>query len=172
MIAGVVFTAFALSVTAAAVVTHFSGDGRLGVLGHRAMIVLSGSMAPTIRTGDLVVDSRLTAAQAAALQPGQIITFRAAGGTHPIFTHRITAVETGPGGGVAYRTRGDANDSQDALATSSTNVVGLYQSRIPYGGYILNALHQPQVLGLLLALPALWLLSASLWKWAGREEAS
>jgi signal peptidase len=160
----------ALLVTFVAVSTRLSSDGRLGVLGHPVMMVLSGSMAPMIDAGDLVVDAGLSPSQAAGLRPGQVITFRAAGGTRPIFTHRITAVETLPGGGVAYRTKGDANDSQDGLAVPSNDVVGLYQWRVPYGGYVLNALHRPLVLGVLLASPFLWLLFGWLWKWAGEAE--
>jgi signal peptidase len=166
----VVLGAVALLATFVAVSTRLSPDGRLGVLGHPVMMVLSGSMAPMIDAGDLVVDAGLSPSQAAGLRPGQVITFRAAGGTRPIFTHRITAVETAPGGGVAYRTKGDANDSQDGPAVPSNDVVGLYQWRIPYGGYAVNALHRPLVLILLLASPFLCLLFGWLWKWAGETD--
>jgi signal peptidase I len=127
-------------------------------------------MAPAINTGDLVVDDRLTHAQAADLHVGQIISFRSAANSHQIFTHRIAAIQTLPGGGVGYVTKGDANASPDGPLASSTNVVGLYQSKIPDGGYILNDLHRPLILGLLLASPILWLLSEPLWKWARQED--
>lgn len=165
----VVLAVVALLTTFVAVSTRLS-SGQLGVLGHPVMVVLSGSMAPVINAGDLVVAKHLTPAQAASLREGQVITFRAVGGTRPVFTHRITAVETLPDGRVAYRTKGDANDSEDRLAIPSTEIVGLYQWKIPYGGYALNALHRPLVLGVLLASPFLWLLFGWLWKWAGRTD--
>jgi len=164
-LAGIVSGGVAVFAVVVAVSTHLSADGQLGVLGHPVMTVLSGSMAPVIDTGDLVVENKLTPAQASNLQPGQIISFRAAGGTHEIFTHRIIGIELLPDGGVSYVTKGDANGSRDTAATVPSDVVGLYQARIPYGGYILDALHRPLVLGLLLAAPSLWLLAGPLWGW-------
>ncbi len=168
-VAGVILAVVAVLVIVVAVSTHFSPNGQLGIAGHPVMSVLSGSMAPVINTGDLVVDNKLTAAQAASLHKGQIISFRAAPHSSTIFTHRIADVVPLPGGGVGYVTKGDANDSRDGPVSPSTNVVGLYQSKIPAGGFILNALHRPLVIGLLIASPLLWLLSEPLWKWA-REE--
>jgi len=165
-VAGIVLGAVALLAVLVAINSHFSTDGQLGFLGYPVMSVLSGSMDPVIKTGDLVVDNKLTLAQAANLHPGQIISFRASAGSTQIFTHRIVGVEQVPGGGVGYVTKGDANDSRDAPVTPSTNVVGLYHSTIPAGGYVINALHRPLVLGLILASPILWLLSEPLWKWA------
>jgi signal peptidase I len=169
-VAAIVLALVALLAVGVSVSTHFATDGQLGVLGHPVMSVLSGSMAPAIDTGDLVVDNKLTAAQATDLHIGQIISFRAAAGSSEIFTHRIAGVEALPGGVVAYVTKGDANDSRDGPLAASTNVIGLYHSRIPYGGYVLNALHRPLVLGLLVLSPLLWLLSGALWAWARTEE--
>jgi signal peptidase len=170
--AGVILAVVAVLVIVVAVSTHLSSNGQLGIAGHPVMSVLSGSMAPVINTGDLVVDNRLTAAQAASLHKGQIISFRAAPHSSTIFTHRIADVVPLPGGGVGYVTKGDANDSRDGPVSPSTNVVGLYQSKIPAGGFILNALHRPLVIGLLIASPLLWLLSEPLWKWAREEGAA
>lgn len=170
MTAGMILAVVALLAVVVAVGTNLSADRQLGLFGHPVMSVLSGSMAPTINTGDLVIDAGLTPAHAAGLHAGQIISFRPDAGSHRIFTHRIAAVETLPGGGVGYVTKGDANDSRDTRVTPSTNVIGLYQSKIPRGGYILDALHRPLVLGLLLAAPLLWLLSEPLRKWAREAE--
>jgi signal peptidase I len=141
-----------------AVASHLAPAGQYTVFGHPVLTVLSGSMAPTIRTGDLVYDDRLRPGQAAHLKAGQIITFRATPGGHQTFTHRIHAVVS-VNGAVAYQTKGDANPSPDATPVLPSQVVGLYRGKIPYGGYFLNALHQPLALVLLLAAPCLWLLS-------------
>lgn len=171
-IAGILLALVAVLAIGVAVSTHLSG-GQLGLAGHPVMIVLSGSMAPTINTGDLVVDDRVTPAQAAKLRVGQIISFRAAAGSSQIFTHRIVGVEALPDGDVGYVTKGDANESRDGPVAPSSNVVGLYQAKVPDGGYVLTALHRPLVLGLILASPILWLLSEPLWRRAraagGRE---
>lgn len=169
-IVGIVLGGIALLAVVVAISSHFSPPGQLGIAGHPVMSVLSGSMAPVINTGDLVVDNRLTPAEAASLKAGQIISFHPTATSPQIFTHRIVAVEVAPDGSVAYVTKGDANDSKDTDAVASTNIVGLYHSRIPAGGYVLAALHRPMVLALLLASPLLWLLSGWLFAWAREEE--
>lgn len=171
-VAGVVLGLVALLAIVVAISTRMSGDGQFGLFGHPVMSVLSGSMAPTINTGDLVIDDKVTPAQATNLHAGQIISFRSGANSRQIFTHRIVAVESAPAGGVAYVTKGDANGSRDGPVAPSTNVVALYQAKIPDGGYVLNALHRPLVLGLILGSPLLWLLSEPLWMLARKEDAS
>ena len=148
-----------------AVATHFSPKGQYDAFGHPVMIVLSGSMTPVIRTGDLVIDDSVTPAQARHLHVGQIISVRDTPGSQTIITHRIVGV-LHHGGSVSYITKGDANQSADATPRPSSDVVGIFSTAIPRGGYILNALHKPLVLGLLLASPILWFLAGFFFKWA------
>ncbi|MFI5036233.1 MAG: signal peptidase I [Acidimicrobiales bacterium] len=148
-----------------AVATHFSPRGQYRVFGHPVMIVLSGSMTPVIRTGDLVVDDGVTTARAAHLQVGQIISVRDTPGSQTIITHRIVGV-LHTSNGVAYITKGDANQSADAVPRPAADVIGVFSTDIPRGGYVLNALHEPLVLGLLLASPVLWFLSGLFYQWA------
>lgn len=90
---GTFFTLVAVIIATLAVVvavmSHFSPAGKYNVFGHPVLSVLSGSMSPTIKTGDLVYDNPVTLAEAAHLRVGQIITFRASAGK--TFTHRIHA---------------------------------------------------------------------------------
>lgn len=152
-----------------AVATHFAPDGEYAVFGHPMMIVLSGSMTPAIRTGDLVIDNQIGNAEATHLQPGQIISFRPSVGSK-VITHRIAQVTT-TAGTVAYVTKGDANNAADANAVAPSQIVGVYDTKISNGGYILNALHQPLTLALLLASPALWFLAGMFFQWAKDGEA-
>ena len=164
-----------------AIATRLSPAGQYGqyrVFGHPVMMVLSGSMSPTIKTGDLVVDNPVSATQARHLQVGQIITFRDTPTSHTVLTHRIVGITTSDGT-VAYITKGDANNSRDASPRPASDVLGTFSYAIPRGGYILNSLHRPLVLGLLLASPILWFIAAPLFqvaremdsKEAGREPA-
>jgi signal peptidase len=148
-----------------AIATRLSPKGQYLLFGHPVMTVLSGSMAPAIRTGDLIVDDRLTATQAEHIHIGQIASFRDAPGSHTIITHRVVGVDT-TGGAVAYVTKGDANNAPDAVHRPASGLIGVFRAAFPRGGYILNALHQPLVLGLLLASPVLWFLSGPLYKLA------
>ena len=152
-----------------AVAGRMSPDGQATVFGHPVMSMISGSMTGTISTGDLFVDDQLTASQARDLHAGQVITFREQPGSTTLITHRIVAVET-IGGAVNYITKGDANNAADATPRPASDVVGLFSFAIPRGGYVLAALRQPKVIGLLLAAVVLFFLAGSLFSIAtGRK---
>ena len=154
-----------------AVMTRLSAKQEYTIFGHPVMTVLSGSMTPAIRTGDLIWDKQIqSTAQASTLHVGQIISFRDPSAPSKVLTHRIHAVNQTAGQVTAYVTKGDANNAPDSVAVPPSNVIGIYEGKIPRGGYVLNALHQPQVLGLLIASPLLWLLSGWLIAYGRRPE--
>jgi signal peptidase len=138
--------------------------GERVVFGHPTFSVASGSMAPTFVPGDLIYDRTVTLTQASHLHKGQIITFvdpvRTAGQAPLVITHRIYSVGTGPGPGgltqVEYRTKGDANNVPDALPVGAADVLGVYQGSIPFGGYVLTAVHQPVTFVILIMIPVIY----------------
>jgi len=148
-----------------------SPSGQREVFGHPVMTIVSGSMNPVIRTGDLVVDEQVSAAQADHLHVGQIISFRAQPGSVQIITHRIVAVRT-ENGAVYYVTKGDANNSADSSLRPASDVIGIYRFSIPRGGYALVALHTPRIIILLLTSVVLWIVAGVLFKVASRMENS
>jgi signal peptidase len=152
-----------------AVASRLSPRGQYVVFGHPVMTVLSGSMTPVIRTGDLIVDNPVTAAQARQLHVGQIISVRQTPYSHSVITHRIIAVEV-HSGVVDYVTKGDANNAPDTTLRPSSDVIGVFRFDVPRGGYILAALHRPLVLGLLLASPVLWFLAGPFYRLARRMD--
>ena len=111
------------------------------VLGLRSAVVLTGSMSGAIEPDDLVVTH-----QEASYAVGDIIMFRS--GSHTV-THRITAV-TAEG----YRTRGDANNAEDAAVTPPEDVLGRVIAVLPGVGGAVRFLQTPLgMLCLVLALP-------------------
>jgi signal peptidase len=152
-----------------AIATHFAPSGTFTVAGHPMLVVLSGSMSPAIGTGDMIIDEKLSGNRAGHLQAGQIITFYPDTGTSTSFTHRIAEV-TSAGGQVAYVTKGDANNAPDATLVAPSQILGLYDAKIPGAGYAMYALRQPLTLGLLLAAPILWFISGLLLSWAREME--
>jgi len=150
----------------AAIATRFSSSDEYTLFGHPALIVLSGSMTPTIDTGDFVVDNPDPGAT--NLRVGQIMTFFDSPGSSTVLTHRIIQV-VHTAGGVFYRTKGDANPAPDPDLRPARDVIGVYDFKIPRGGYFLVNLHRPIVLGLLLAAPVLWLVAGILRSWAKDE---
>lgn len=146
-----------------AVATRLSTSDEYTLFGHPALVVLSGSMTPTIDTGDLVIDKPDPGA--ANLQKGQIITFYDSPGSATVLTHRIIQVVYRDNQ-VFYRTKGDANAAADPVLRPSTDVIGTYEMRVPWGGYLLTDIRKPIVLGLLLAAPILWLIAGLMHSWA------
>lgn len=171
MTATVLVSLVAVLAIAIAIGSRTSSDGLRMIYGHPVMTVVSGSMSPGIRTGDLIVDDAVTAAQAAHFQVGQVISFRAAPGSKQVITHRIVAVQI-QHGAVSYVTKGDANNAADSSLRPASDVVGIYSFAIPRGGYALVALHTPRVLGLLLTSAALGIVAVTLFRIASRPENS
>jgi signal peptidase I len=165
----VMVSAVAVLAIVVAVASHFSPAGQYKVFGHPVMTVLSGSMTPAIRTGDVIVDDQVTSTQATHLQVGQIVSFREAAGSTAIITHRIIAVQD-HSGQVSYVTKGDANNAPDTSPRPASDVVGVVSHDIPRGGYILADLHHPIVVGLLAAAIALCLLAGPLFRYARQPE--
>lgn len=97
------------------------------VLGWSSTVVLTGSMAPQIAPGDVVV---LAPVAPARLQPGHVIRFQDPARPRRFLLHRIETVR--PGG--TLTTRGDANPAADTTPVPAAAVTGLARLRIPYAG--------------------------------------
>ena len=90
----------------------------LPVFGRQTLIVRSGSMEPTIKTGDLVI-----IAPSSSFQKGDIITFKNPQNPNILVTHRITSINKKEGI-TTYQTKGDANKALDNFTVSPQNVIG------------------------------------------------
>lgn len=92
-----------------------------GVFGVKPAIVLSGSMEPTIQTGDLIFIHNTDTQE---LQEGDVICYLASG---TAVTHRIVGTAAGEDSRPRYITRGDANDTQDRLPVAPDQVQGIWK---------------------------------------------
>jgi signal peptidase len=149
----------ALAALAVAILTRISSNNDFSLAGHPALVVLSGSMTPTIDTGDLIVDA--PSVGATDLHVGQIASFYDTPAHQAVVSHRIIAV-IHKSGAVWYRTKGDDNAAADAALRPASDVLGVYQFKIPRAGYLLFNLRDPLVLWPLLAVPLLWVLAGAL----------
>ena len=95
-----------------------------GVIAWRPMVVVSGSMAPALRAGDVVLTS---AVARDAVRPGDIVQVaRDTDGPRDVL-HRV--VEVQPDG--TLTTRGDANADVDSAPVGTQHVVRAARLRIP-----------------------------------------
>jgi len=145
-------------------------DGVSRIAGHPILTVLSGSMRPAFRPGDMLIDDRVSGARAEHLAVGDVITFRVTGTSNDFITHRIAAVKTsatGATGAVSYQTKGDANNAPDQDLVQPNQVVGVYQSHLPYGGYLLQDVHRRSIFLLFILLPLAYFVGSEvLQRWA------
>ncbi len=101
-------------------------------MGWQAHVVLTGSMAPEIVPGSVVLTEPPDAD--VAIEPGQVITFDPPGQEGTV-THRVIEVETTDDGEVVgYRTKGDANASADGGLVIPEGIVGVGRFQVPLVG--------------------------------------
>lgn len=100
--------------------------------GYMPMIVLTDSMYPEIKGGDLVVIKSVDAEQ---IKERDIITFFDPKSDGKITTtHRVIEIKT-VDGELTFVTQGDANSGADGDIPAA-NLVGLYQFRVPLMGRV------------------------------------
>ena len=111
------------------------------------LVVLSGSMEPVFMTGSLVYVQQVDTSK---LGVGDVITFYQDEET--VVTHRIIEITNTGTGGEGYRTKGDANEAEDAFIVPKENVIGKALFAIPYLGYFAQYIQKPP--GLYIAIAA------------------
>lgn len=99
----------------------------------RMFDVLTGSMAPTIPEGSIVVTFAVS--EAADLKIGDIITFMPAENATTMLTHRIRMRGNDP---ETFITRGDANNVDDSPVYIK-NIVGKVLFHVPLIGFVIRA---------------------------------
>ncbi len=143
-VAGVVVTAILVAVLLGVAVLFWLVRQE----GWLIQTVATGSMAPTIPTGSLIVSRPVDAGEIAA---GDVIVFRSptgavvSGGADGVFeatdamliTHRVVAVST-ENGTLSFRTRGDGNAEEDPWAVVPAMVRARYVAHVPGLGGLLG----------------------------------
>ncbi len=107
------------------------------VTGHRAVVLRSDSMAPTIPIGSLAI---IESVEPAAVRPGDVVTVVLESGS--LLTHRVLR-QTDLDGDPALVLRGDADPTADIDVASLDRLVGRVTMVIPTLGYVVWWLTQP-----------------------------
>ena len=97
--------------------------------GIKTYVVISGSMEPKLKIGDIVIAKRITPEE---LQVGDIISFRQG---HSIITHRISNINR-TSDGIEYKTKGDNNNIKDIEIVNEKQIEGKVVEIIPVLGKI------------------------------------
>lgn len=120
------------------------------------MIVLTDSMKPVIKSGDLII---CHTAKPDSIKKGDVITFfDPQGDGDSVVTHRVTEIIK-KDNNLSFRTKGDANNAEDLLAVPQKSLIGVYQRRIPKLGSFALFLSKPMGLVLCVILPLVLLIA-------------
>lgn len=131
-----------------------------GVIGaDQSYVVLTGSMEPAISPGDAVVVDGVDPATIAA---GDVITYQRSAANDIPTTHRVLDVVNGDAG-LAFVTKGDANEDADAGVVTADRVVGKVVLTIPLIGYVVQFVNSPLGFVALVVVPFGLLLLTEVW---------
>jgi signal peptidase len=99
------------------------------VFGYFPLVVLSDSMIPTLQSGDLVIYQKMNLSN---MTVGDVVAFYDPSSSNgdSIVTHRIVEIVKNSGQN-EYKTKGDANNTNDSSLIANENIVGIYKFRIP-----------------------------------------
>lgn len=123
-----------------------------------SFVVLSDSMSPHLNAGDIVF---VDGVDPSALDEGDVITF-----TDPALsdrvTHRIVDVHQSADG-LAFQTKGDANEESDAGLVAADNVVGRVAFHLPLLGHAVTFIGSGVGLLTFVVVPSFLLVVSELW---------
>ena len=127
--------------------------------GYAPLIVLSDSMYPDIKSGDLIIVKTIDAGD---VKEGDVIAFFDPDGTGTsVLTHRVVEL-TEENGSLAFRTKGDANNAEDPSLAPSENLIGIYQTKINGAGDVAMFLQSTPGLVVCIAVPLVLLIAFEL----------
>jgi signal peptidase len=104
------------------------------LVGREAFTVLSGSMTPTLRVGDVVVDKPIHPDE---IRIGDIVTFRDPDSPRRLLTHRVVSLRI-RGTEAFVDTKGDANETTERWSIPVQGTLGRVEYRVPKLGYTLR----------------------------------
>lgn len=109
---------------------------------YRPLVVLSGSMEPTFKTGGIIYYKHALPEE---IKAGDIITFR---NGDTFVSHRVNKIENN-----LYETKGDANNTVDAIKIKYSDIVGKDADFcIPYVGYYIKYINDHMYLLIIVAI--------------------
>ena len=126
------------------------------IFGYKSFIVVSGSMSPAIEVGDVVIVK-----EAKEIEKGEIISYRIDG---TIVTHRVEEVIEEDGKRI-YKTKGDANATEDKEIVKEEAVEGKYCFKIPKVGKLILGMQEEQRVIVIIAIQSIlivWIITSNI----------
>lgn len=121
----------------AAILFAFNASPNKSIFGFRYYTILTESMEPELSVGDLIF---VQLKDAENININDVITFNPSSDSDAYLTHRVTEkIEDYQGTGVTcFKTKGDANDTEDSFLIDESRVIGTVNFHIPGLGYVIR----------------------------------
>ena len=121
--------------------------------------IVSGSMTPTIKVYDVIVNTRVKNAE--DIQVNDVITFISTWEINNgmTVTHRVVDIKRLDDGSPCFITRGDYNTQNDPTCVKLGNIIGITKAKIPSLGKVQMFLANRFAWLLVIILPALYIIS-------------
>ena len=132
-------------------VRFLAGSDRLGEVRTNFYTILTQSMYPTIKAGDVVITYK---EDGNVYDKGDIITYISSNNGGITITHRVNEAYN-IDGKYSYKTKGDNNNTADSEIVKSESVLGKVVFKIPKAGYIQQFLSSKYGFIIAIVLPAL-----------------
>jgi signal peptidase I len=145
-----------LAVVALSLALLFAGTV-LPAFERQMLIINSGSMAPAVPAGSIIIINERPERIAA----GDVVTIQSSG-SGSVFTHRVLETVSGERE-PELRTQGDANAAPDAVTYPLSTVVGAVELSVPHIGWLVAGIQTNG--GRMVLLSSLLLLVALRWFW-------
>ncbi|MGL5378348.1 signal peptidase I [Clostridium sp.] len=151
IIPSILFYSLIIFILVGSTVFSLSKNKNKSIFGFRFYNVLTSSMEPAIKSGDLVL-TKITDSK--NIEVGDIITFYPSVNPDAYLTHRVIekAENYNDSGLIGFKTKGDNNESADNMVVSEKKVVGVVEFVIPYLGFIISYISQNIILIISLVL--------------------
>jgi signal peptidase len=124
--------------------------------GYNLIVIKSGSMEPTIKTGSVTIIQKNN-----NYNKGDIITFKE--NAKSLVTHRITQVKNEEAI-VSYKTKGDNNNTDDIKPVLRSSVIGKTLFVIPYFGWVIGFLKTKIGVIILILIPTIYFITLEILK--------
>jgi signal peptidase len=125
------------------------------LFGWTPTAVMSGSMEPTLKVGELVVAQPLSLNEirSGMIRPGHVILADNPMDKGALFTHRVMSIQ--PDG--RFITKGDNNGTLDPEPLSPESVKGIERMKVPLVGFPIHAVHSQNFCSWRSSLTHTWL---------------
>lgn len=103
-----------------------------GLLPIKPVAILSNSMKPYFKRGDVVLVTKVKKENLKNICVGDVVEYKIDGKT---VVHRVSSIVEGSGNEIYFITKGDANDLPDSNPVTEDQIIGIAKNYIPYIGY-------------------------------------